>query len=119
MGVRIYGTSTKYRHTLICEMCDIRSLFFKRMVTLLIYRCLLKFCTGHALPARRRRPSVNRPLVYDWMRGLTFAAALGSLQFLEMSRVYHYIRGQAMVKLYVLIAMVEIFDKASRLVLGV
>ncbi|CAN0002656.1 unnamed protein product, partial [Ectocarpus fasciculatus] len=63
---------------------------------------------------RRRRPSVNRPLVYDWMRGATFAAALGSLQFLEMSRVYHYIRGQAMVKLYVLIAMVEIFDKASR-----
>ncbi|CAN0372190.1 unnamed protein product, partial [Ectocarpus sp. 6 AP-2014] len=48
------------------------------------------------------------------MRGATFAAALGSLQFLEMSRVYHYIRGQAMVKLYVLIAMVEIFDKASR-----
>lgn len=45
------------------------------------------------------------------MRGLTIAAALCSLQFLEMSRVYHYIRGQAMVKLYVLIAMVEIFDK--------
>ncbi|CAN0294476.1 unnamed protein product [Ectocarpus sp. 6 AP-2014] len=67
-----------------------------------------------SLLTRRRRPSVNRPLVYDWMRGATFAAALGSLQFLEMSRVYHYIRGQAMVKLYVLIAMVEIFDKASR-----
>ncbi|CBJ30283.1 conserved unknown protein [Ectocarpus siliculosus] len=64
-----------------------------------------------SLLTRRRRPSVNRPLVYDWMRGATFAAALGSLQFLEMSRVYHYIRGQAMVKLYVLIAMVEIFDK--------
>ncbi|CAM9210597.1 unnamed protein product [Ectocarpus sp. 4 AP-2014] len=67
-----------------------------------------------SLLTRRRRPTVNRPLVYDWMRGATFAAALGSLQFLEMSRVYHYIRGQAMVKLYVLIAMVEIFDKASR-----
>ncbi|CAM9669299.1 unnamed protein product [Ectocarpus sp. 12 AP-2014] len=64
-----------------------------------------------SLLTRRRRPTVNRPLVYDWMRGATFAAALGSLQFLEMSRVYHYIRGQAMVKLYVLIAMVEIFDK--------
>lgn len=62
---------------------------------------------------------MNRPLVYDWMRGATFAAALGSLQFLEMSRVYHYIRGQAMVKLYVLIAMVEIFDKASRIVFGI
>lgn len=63
---------------------------------------------------RRTRPKVNRPLVYDWMRGATIAAALCCLQFLEMSRVYHYIRGQAMVKLYVLIAMVEIFDKASR-----
>ena len=63
--------------------------------------------------SRRTRPKVNRPLVYDWMRGATIAAALCCLQFLEMSRVYHYIRGQAMVKLYVLIAMVEIFDKAS------
>ena len=60
---------------------------------------------------RRSRPRVNRPLLYDWMRGATICAALCSLQFLEMSRVYHYIRGQAMVKLYVLIAMVEIFDK--------
>ncbi|CAN0007110.1 unnamed protein product [Scytosiphon promiscuus] len=64
-----------------------------------------------SLITRRTRPKVNRPLVYDWMRGATIAAALCSLQFLEMSRVYHYIRGQAMVKLYVLIAMVEIFDK--------
>ncbi|CAM9802956.1 unnamed protein product [Pylaiella littoralis] len=64
-----------------------------------------------SLITRRTAPRVNRPLVYDWMRGATIAAALCSLQFLEMSRVYHYIRGQAMVKLYVLIAMVEIFDK--------
>eukprot|EP00903_Cladosiphon_okamuranus_P019630 g18050.t1 len=67
--------------------------------------------TIFSLITRRSRPTVNRPLVYDWMRGATIAAALCCLQFLEMSRVYHYIRGQAMVKLYVLIAMVEIFDK--------
>lgn len=56
---------------------------------------------------------MNRPLLYDWMRGGTIAVALCALQFLEMSRVYHYIRGQAMVKLYVLTAMMEIFDKVS------
>ncbi|CAN0390269.1 unnamed protein product, partial [Discosporangium mesarthrocarpum] len=45
------------------------------------------------------------------MRAATIAVSLGALQFVQMSRVYHYIRGQAMVKLYVLTAMVEIFDK--------
>ena len=32
-------------------------------------------------------------------------------QLLNMSRVYHYIRGQTLIKLYVLTAMMEIFDK--------
>lgn len=64
-----------------------------------------------SLVTGRIRPRVNRPLLYDWMRGATIMAGLFCLQFLEMSRVYHYIRGQALVKLYVLIAMVEIFDK--------
>lgn len=65
----------------------------------------------HFVSCSRIRPRVNRPLLYDWMRGATIMAGLFCLQFLEMSRVYHYIRGQALVKLYVLIAMVEIFDK--------
>jgi len=33
------------------------------------------------------------------------------LQFLDMSRIYHHIRGQEMIKLYVIISMVEIFDR--------
>ena len=33
------------------------------------------------------------------------------LMQLNMSRVYHYIRGQTLIKLYVLTAMLEIFDK--------
>eukprot|EP00752_Nemacystus_decipiens_P006564 g5910.t2 len=85
---------------------------FLYVTTFLPIRIVIGLVTTlFSVVTRRTRPTVNRPLVYDWMRGATIAAALCCLQFLEMSRVYHYIRGQAMVKLYVLIAMVEIFDK--------
>lgn len=40
-----------------------------------------------------------------------FMGALAGLQFLDMSRIYHHIRGQEMIKLYVIISMVEIFDR--------
>jgi hypothetical protein len=61
------------------------------------------------LATKRRR--VSWPVVYDCMRGGMMLVCLWLLQFVQMSRVYHYIRGQSMIKLYVLIGMVEIFDK--------
>jgi hypothetical protein len=48
---------------------------------------------------------------YDLMRGSIIVLASTALQMLNMSRVYHYIRGQTMIKLYVLTSMLEILDK--------
>ena len=48
---------------------------------------------------------------YDLMRGFLLVTSVYVLQMLNMSRVYHYIRGQTMIKLYVLTAMLEILDR--------
>ena len=49
--------------------------------------------------------------LYDLMRGTFILLSCFVLLKLNMSRVYHYIRGQTLIKLYVLTAMLEIFDK--------
>ena len=49
--------------------------------------------------------------LYDLMRGAFMVLSCYFLLKLNMSRVYHYIRGQTLIKLYVLTAMLEIFDK--------
>jgi Eukaryotic membrane protein family len=49
--------------------------------------------------------------LYDLMRGAFMLLSCYVLLRLNMSRVYHYIRGQTLIKLYVLTAMLEIFDK--------
>ena len=45
------------------------------------------------------------------MRGVMFAVGCVALRQINMSQVYHFIRGQSMIKLYVLTSMLEIFDK--------
>ena len=54
---------------------------------------------------------IHRTHVYDLMRGVLLVAGFSTLSFLNMSRVYHYVRQQNTVKLYVLTGMLEIFDK--------
>ena len=53
----------------------------------------------------------HRSHLYDLMRGAFMIVSCYVLMQLNMSRVYHYIRGQTLIKLYVLTAMLEIFDK--------
>jgi len=53
----------------------------------------------------------HRTHAFDIMRGLILVMGCAALSVLDMSRVYHYIRGQSMIKLYVLSAMLDIFDK--------
>jgi transmembrane anterior posterior transformation protein 1 len=53
----------------------------------------------------------HRNNAYDLMRGLIVVLSCLLLRSLQISRVYHYIRGQATIKLYVLTAMFEILDK--------
>eukprot|EP00968_Pinguiococcus_pyrenoidosus_P011459 scaffold923_cov256-Pinguiococcus_pyrenoidosus.AAC.36 len=53
----------------------------------------------------------HRTHMYDLLQMLLICVGTYFLRWLQLGRVYHFIRGQAMIKLYVLIAMVEIFDK--------
>jgi Eukaryotic membrane protein family len=53
----------------------------------------------------------HRTHAYDIMVGALMIFGAYGLSLLNMGRVYHYIRGQNMIKLYVLTAMLEIFDK--------
>ena len=45
------------------------------------------------------------------LRGVILAVTTAVLLHVDMSRLYHIIRGQAMIKLYVLFTMIEILDK--------
>jgi hypothetical protein len=56
-------------------------------------------------------PKFHRTDAYDLLRVVLFVGTLLGLQLLDMSRVYHNIRGQALIKLYVILNMVEIFDR--------
>ena len=61
---------------------------------------------------RRRRVSVfQRTHAYDVLRFAAFLLACAALENVQMSRIYHYIRGQAFMKLYVMFNILEIFDK--------
>ena len=53
----------------------------------------------------------HRTQTYDIMRGAMFFVGCVALRQINMSQVYHFIRGQSMIKLYVLTSMLEIFDK--------
>jgi hypothetical protein len=48
---------------------------------------------------------------FDIMRGIILAFGCVCLHFVNMGALYHFIRGQTMVKLYVLTGMLEVFDK--------
>jgi hypothetical protein len=56
----------------------------------------------------------HRTHLYDLMRGLLLFLGYSILRKLDMSKVYHYIRGQNVIKLYVLSSMMEIMDKLLR-----
>jgi hypothetical protein len=56
----------------------------------------------------------HRTHLYDLMRGMLLLLGYLSLLLLDMSKVYHYIRGQNVIKLYVLFSMMEIMDKLLR-----
>lgn len=55
--------------------------------------------------------SFHRTQAYDLIRGITLTISLFILTQVNMSIIYHYIRMQNVVKLYVLTSMLEIVDK--------
>ena len=53
----------------------------------------------------------NRANLYDLIRGVLILVSCTLLKRLSLGILYHWIRGQAMIKLYVLIAIMEVFDR--------
>jgi hypothetical protein len=45
---------------------------------------------------------------YDVMRGVIFVACCGVLGYMDVSHTYHYIRGQSIIKLYVIYNVLEV-----------
>jgi hypothetical protein len=71
--------------------------------------CLMS--TKNLMSGNKIFQNFHRTHAYDLMRGLLLVLGCWGLHFLNMSRVYHFIRGQTMIKLYAITGMFEIFDK--------
>lgn len=56
-------------------------------------------------------PRFHRTQAFDLMRGLMLIIAIAVLRLFRMSEWYHFIRGQGVIKLYVLTSMIEVLDK--------
>ncbi|RLN27462.1 hypothetical protein BBJ28_00019368 [Nothophytophthora sp. Chile5] len=69
------------------------------------------FACGCAVTSSFHTRVFRRTHFYDLMVAVIVAVGTVVLGHVDMSRVYHSIRGQAMIKLYVLFTMIEIFDR--------
>ncbi|KAE8993031.1 hypothetical protein PR003_g20735 [Phytophthora rubi] len=69
------------------------------------------FACGCAVTSGFHTRVFRRTHFYDLMVAVIVAVGTTVLGHVDMSRVYHAIRGQAMIKLYVLFTMIEIFDR--------
>jgi hypothetical protein len=54
---------------------------------------------------------ITRAGLYDVIKGCMIITATAVLGLVQVSRVYHYIRGEAIIKLYVIFNILEIVDK--------
>jgi hypothetical protein len=63
------------------------------------------------LPKAIRFGRVRRTQIYDLLTAALIVAGVYTISQVHMSIVYHYIRGQAVIKLYVIFNMLEIIDK--------
>ena len=59
----------------------------------------------------RHSSTFHRTQLYDVLRGALIAVTLYALLQFPLSRVYHIIRGQTFIKLYVIFNILDIFDK--------
>jgi hypothetical protein len=90
---------------------------FLFVLTILPLRVLYSLClalldvvdfTVHGFILKVHR--FHRTHAYDTMRGALLVLGCSALHLLNMSRIYHFIRGQTMIKLYVLTGMMDIFN---------
>ncbi|GMH86025.1 hypothetical protein TL16_g10410 [Triparma laevis f. inornata] len=97
---------------LVTVDCFLYILTFLPLKVFLSLTCL----TSHSLNKLIPLPSslhfpFHRRNLYDLLRGLLILTSTYVLYTLHLGILYHWIRGQAMIKLYVLIAITEVFDR--------
>eukprot|EP00947_MAST-08B_sp_MAST-8B-sp1_P002914 g2914.t1 len=63
------------------------------------------------LPARLRKHPLHRSDLYVALRGLLVATCCYALEYLDMSYVYHYMKSQTFIKLYVMFNILDMLDK--------
>eukprot|EP01033_Poteriospumella_lacustris_P002567 gene2567-1864_t len=61
--------------------------------------------------ALRLFPRFHRTQGFDLMRAAMLCIGVAALQRINMSQAYHFVRGQSVIKLYVLMGMMEVLDK--------
>jgi preprotein translocase subunit SecG len=61
--------------------------------------------------AQQRAAFLTRATLYDLLKGAIIISSTLVLGLVQVSRVYHYIRGEAVIKLYVVFNILEIFDR--------
>ena len=59
----------------------------------------------------RWAPAFTRAGLFDLIKLVVIATATAALGQLQVSRVYHYVRGEAVIKLYVIFNILDIVDK--------
>lgn len=84
-----------------------------RAMALLLYSVVLKSWSEKAYAKIRKHPELgfHRTQFYDLVRGVLLIIALYTLLQMQMSKIYHFIRGQDFMKLYVIFNMLDIFDR--------
>ena len=86
--------------------------FFMALATIL-GACATRIVPGRLLCGygRARRVRAHRVHLYDVLRATLIVTTCIALQRVHMSRIYHYIRTQSVIKLYLLFGMLDIFDR--------
>jgi len=80
-------------------------------IYLLLSNISTQFLGGKGVANGKALFVFHRTHTYDLLRGGMFLLGCLALRQINMSHIYHYIRGQNMIKLYVLTSMLEMLDK--------
>jgi len=94
-------------------LCCDSLLFVLIFLPLRIIRAIFLLICSLVLPndASWTELRFHRAQFYDLLRGSIILIAFAVLLQAHMSRIYHFVRGQAFIKLYVIFNMLDIFDR--------
>ncbi|XP_076435905.1 transmembrane anterior posterior transformation protein 1 homolog [Babylonia areolata] len=83
------------------------------VVHMLSYPCvLIVSCLSGDLRKEGKRRRILQPAqVCDMLKGLLLGVAIFCIEFIDTSRMYHMVRGQAVIKLYVFYNMLDLADR--------